>query len=250
MPDRGVPPFTISPDQTHVWVFDLGSPEHDYQFWEHFLSSEEIDRAEYYQFAADRLRFAARRGILRRLLGWYTGLDPAEIIYQVNPFGKLSLIKQTLAFNLSHSQDRIVFAFTLEKTVGVDIEQVRPLPHFSRMAEYWFSLEERASLSALPPALQLESFYHIWTQKEAYLKARGEGLSLSLKDFSVSADPNEPGKLLALRDAMDNACLWKMLNYIPETGWRVAVCVHSQADISAKWYAPALAEFLSWGLSR
>lgn len=249
MLDRDISPSSLGPGEIHIWLFDLGSPDHDYHFWEHILSKEEIGCSKHYKFAQDRLRFVARRGILRQLLGWYTGLDPAEIIYWVNPYGKLSLIAHPLAFNLSHSHDRIVLAFTLEKAVGVDIEQVHPLFDFSRMTEYWFSSEERTRLSALPPALQLDGFYHIWTQKEAYIKARGEGLSLSLKDFSVSADPNQPGKLLAMREATDNVGLWKMINYIPEAGWRVAVCVFSEADINANWYAPDLAEFLSWGAS-
>ena len=247
--NKEIPPFSIKPGEIHVWLFNLDPLNQSYPAWERLLAEDEIARSKRFKFALDRLRFIARRGILRQLVGQYTGGNPVEIIYRVNPYGKLSLIGQSISFNLSHTQDRIVFAFTLEKAVGVDIEQVHPLPDFSRMVEYWFSSEERARLSALPPALQLEAFFHVWTQKEAYIKARGEGLSLSLKDFSVSSDPNVPGKLLSTRGATDDAPLWKMINYIPDAGWRVAVCVHSEADINAIWYAPDLSEFLSCGTS-
>lgn len=244
--NKEIPPSSIKPGETHVWLFDLNRPDYKQQLWERFLAEEEINRSKLYKYAQDRLRFIARRGILRRLLGRYCVLNPAEINYRNNPYGKLFLLSNPLSFSLSHSEDRIAFAFTLENAVGVDIEQVRPFPDISLMVENWFSSEEQAGLFALAPEVQFEAFYHIWTQKESYLKAHGEGLTLSLKDFSVSVDPDKPGGLISFRGVSEDTYLWKTASNVPEAGWRVAVCVNSEADINVNWYTPDLAEFLSW----
>jgi 4'-phosphopantetheinyl transferase len=244
------PAFSIRPVEVHVWLFDLDQLCQANPAWEQLLSAEEATRSKRYIFDADRLRFVARRGILRQLLGRYTGMDPAGISYRTNPYGKLSLSSHPLSFNLSNSQSRIAFAFTLEKRVGVDIEQVRPLPDLTRLVECWFSPEEQGGLSSLAPALQVEAFFHIWTQKEAFIKAHGKGLSLPLKDFSVSTDPNQPGRLLSINGGSDGHALWKMASTIPEAGWRVAVCVRAEADTEILWYMPELADFVSCVTSR
>ena len=244
----GLTPF-MKPLDVHVWTFTFDPMYPECTAWERLLAGDEIVRSKKYKFSRDRLRFIARRGILRQLLGRYCGLDPAEINYRINPYGKLSLRSNSLSFSLSHSEDRVALAFTLEKTVGVDIEQLLPLPELFRLIDHWFSSAEQAGLLALAPEVQLEAFYHVWTQKEAYLKARGEGLTASLKDFSVSVDPDKPGRLLSVRKPSPDTIQWKIACHVPEAGWRMAVCVHSQAEIHTNWYAPDLADFLSWDTS-
>jgi 4'-phosphopantetheinyl transferase len=237
--------FSLKPGEIHVWLFDLDDPCQTHPTWVQLLSAEEASRSKCFKFDKDRLRFVARRGILRQLLGRYIDMSPASITYQTNPYGKLSFPSHALSFNLSSSQDRLAFAFALEKEVGVDIEHVRPLPDLSRLVEYWFSPEECVSLATLAPADQLDAFYHVWTQKEAFIKAHGEGLTFPLKDFSVSVDPYKPGRLLSIKGGLDDASLWKIASYVLEAGWRVAVCVRAEADPKFLWYKPDLTNFVS-----
>jgi 4'-phosphopantetheinyl transferase len=242
--DRG-PTLSIIPGEVHVWIFNLDQPCQARPHWEQILSEEEAARSQRYRFKKDRLRFIARRALLRQLLGRYTGLKPAEIVYHTNPFGKLFLPSQLIRFNLSACQDRVVIAFVLEKEIGVDIERVHPLPDLARMAERWFSPEEYAGLSELAPELQVDAFFHTWTQKEAFIKAHGEGLSWPLKDFSVSVNPNQPGRLLSIKGASAKASHWKMTSHIPEAGWRVAVCLQAETAPQVLWHMPELADFVS-----
>ena len=237
--------FSLKPNEVHVWLFKLDPLTQACLPWEQLLSAEEAARSKGYQFDQDQLRFMARRGILRQLLCRYTGLDPAGITYLTGLYGKLSLPFHPLSFNLSFSQNWIAFVFTLNKDVGIDIEQVRPLPDLSHLVECWFSPEEQAGLSALNPAEQLEAFYHIWTQKEAFIKAHGEGLSRPLKDFLVSVDPNMPGKLIYIRDDSNEASHWKMASFNLETGWRLAVCVRAESEQEICFYIPEQADFVS-----
>jgi 4'-phosphopantetheinyl transferase len=130
----------------------------------------------------------------------------------------------------------------LENDIGVDIERVRPLPDLFHLVESWFSLEEQVGLFGLNPALQVEAFFHIWTQKEAFIKAHGEGLSLPLKDFSVSIDPNKPGRLLSIKGGLEETSHWKMASYNPEAGWRVALCVRAEAEPEILWTMAEVAD--------
>jgi 4'-phosphopantetheinyl transferase len=237
-----IPIFILKPVDVHVWMFNLDPLFQARPAWERLLSAEEDERSKRYQFDRDRQRFIARRGILRLLLGRYTAEHPANIIFRTNPYGKLSLPSHPLAFNLSFSQDRIAMAFTLERDIGVDIEQVHPLPNLFQLAENWLSPEERADLSALDPSSHVKAFFHIWTQKEAFLKAHGEGLSMSLKDFSVSADPGRPGRLLSLKGDTEGASHWKMACHNPQADWQVAVCVRAEAEPDIRWIMPELAD--------
>jgi 4'-phosphopantetheinyl transferase len=241
------PIFLLKPGEVHVWLFDLDDLGQGLPVWEQLLSEDEIWRSKRYHFEQDRQRFVARRGLLRQLLGHYCGTAPEEITYRTNQFGKLSMSSQPVHFNLSASQNRVAFAFTLGKEVGVDIEQVRLLPELDRMAEHWFSPAERVSLFALSPEMQLDAFYHVWTQKEAFIKAHGEGLSLPLQDFSVSVDPDLPGRLLSIRDDAEEVSVWKMDTGAPVSGWRIAVCFQTESEQEIRWYMPDIANFLSVG---
>jgi 4'-phosphopantetheinyl transferase len=242
-PNKIISSFSIQPGEIHVWVFNLEGIDQSKYYWGLTLSEDELDRSKRYVFEKDRLRFTLGRGILRQLLSLYTGIDPAEIKYLTNPYGKLFLPSYSLSFNISKSFDRIAFAFSMEAEIGVDIEQIRPIPDLTSLMEFCFSPEERAELSIQTPAAQLEAFYHVWTQKEAFLKAQGTGLTMSLQDISVSVDPDKPGRLIKFKGG--DASLYQMISHVPEPGCRLAVCVQMKNKQKVKWLMPKLTDFLS-----
>jgi len=161
------------------------------------LSSDERDRAARFRFERDRERFVIRRGTLRELLALHLDDTPQRIRFCVNPFGKLSLPgPRPLKFNLSHSQEVALFALAEGREVGCDIERSDPGFAADRIPEDFFSAHEVSALRALPTALQTEAFFLCWTRKEAYVKARGRGLSIPLDSFDVSLAPGDPATLL------------------------------------------------------
>jgi 4'-phosphopantetheinyl transferase len=240
---NGNPTSILKPGEIHIWLFDLDDPNQDSSVWEGLLSVEEASCSKRYRFNQDRLRFVVRRGILRQLLADYTSLEPSAITYHTNPYGKLSLPSHPLKFNLSSCQNRVIFTFMLENELGVDLEQVRPLTELNQMVKHWFSPAEQASLFALAPDLHKEAFFHIWTQKEAFLKAHGEGLSLPLQDFSVSVNPKRPGGVLSIRNGTEEVSDWKMYTYELATGWRAAVCAETELNMDVLWHKPELVDF-------
>ena len=76
-----------------------------------------------------RNRFIAGRALLRDLLAGYLGQPPGSIRFAYNEWGKPALAAgfaaRDLRFNLSHSQGLAMYAFVLERDVGVDLEMIR-----------------------------------------------------------------------------------------------------------------------------
>ena len=219
--------FQLQPGEVHAWLFDLDG-DIGAVAGEQALSPQEYERARRFKFDLDRRRFITRRGILRHLLAHYLDMDPASIIYITNPYGKLSLAGNALVFNLSHSQGRAAFELGLYPSVGVDLEQVRPLPDLAALSARWFSPRELVEIATLPSDIQTEAFFYAWTQKEAYIKARGMGLSVPLEQFSVAVDPRQPGGLVEIKG-------WQMAACSPEPGWRAAVCAQSESAVKVTW---------------
>src|SRR5207249_8265351 len=150
-----------------------------------------------------RDRFIVGRAVLRLILAGYVHELPRRLRFDYGPHGKPALAHDgkphATHFNVSHSQGLAVYAITRGKEIGIDIEYVCPARSIDAVAETAFSPWELAALQSLPPDRRQIAFFTCWTRKEAYLKARGEGLSLPLEQFDVSLAPGEPAALLDTR---------------------------------------------------
>ena len=162
------------------------------------LDADERDRAARFHFEEDRRRFALRRGWMRRVLATYVGGAAESLRFEYTPHGKPSLASRgeaALEFNLSHSGELAVLAVTFGRRVGVDVERRKRDRDLEGLAERFFAPDEAAAIRSLPSPARVAAFYRCWTRKEAFLKARGEGLGLPLERFSV---PLEEGPGAAL----------------------------------------------------
>lgn len=170
----------LAADAVHVWRADLDR----LSSFPLVLSAAERERAARFRFERDRARFAACRALLRRLLGSYADLDPAEVAFGYGAHGKPYLEQDAgIRFNVSHSHGVALLAFA-RREVGVDVERVRPVD-LAGLAATCLSEAERANLFSRPPDERFERFFALWTAKEACIKAEGGGLIIPLRDFSI-----------------------------------------------------------------
>ena len=193
-------------DEVHLWLAML--PECSSGLLSALkgtLSADELERARRFHFVRDRNRYILRRGILRQILSSYLGCAAAEISFTYSSAGKPQLataahLAGRFRFNLSHTADAALYAITLEREIGVDIELTRREIEWREIAASLFAPGEIAVLHRLPVHLQSRGFFNCWTRKEAYLKARGEGLSIPLDSFEVSLRPGDAPVLLRASD--------------------------------------------------
>jgi 4'-phosphopantetheinyl transferase len=162
------------------------------------LSAPERERASRFAFARDRERYVLARATLRRLLGSVLGLAPEALRFSEGPFGKPALAPaQALRFNLSHSGEHALYAFGLERELGVDLELARAEVDVEGVGRLVFSAQEQRAFAALPEAGRRAAFFQLWARKEALIKAEGTGFAEPSADFTLTVDPREPPRLLA-----------------------------------------------------
>jgi 4'-phosphopantetheinyl transferase len=232
----------ISNREVHVWKVGLrgGASEAMYSW----LSDEEQNRAARFHFGKDRESYQNAHGSLRLILGRYLDLAPAELHFGQTDFGKPFLTNNEasgLLFNMSHSGDFALIAVTREREVGVDVEFMRDGFATDDVAEHFFSVAEIYTLTGLEPHLRTHAFFNCWTRKEAYVKARGEGLSMPLDQFDVSLAPGVQATMLNNRlDEMETS-RWTFhdLTVAPEYAGALAVeSLSSPATVSCYSLAP------------
>jgi 4'-phosphopantetheinyl transferase len=206
-------------EEVHIWRSSLDLPLWRVNALKQVLAPDERERADRFVRAEDRTRFIGGRGVLRTILGRYLGLDPRQLRFCYNPFGKPALEAaaggELLRFNVSHSGDIALYAVTSGREIGIDIERIRPDVGTEDIAERFFSRQEIATLRGLPAPCRLEAFFACWTRKEAYLKARGNGLSLPLDGFDVSLAPGHAAALLGVHDDAAEATRWSLRALFP-----------------------------------
>jgi len=221
--------MSLPEHEVHVWRARLDVPARDIPALQWVLSAEEVARAQRFYFERDRSRWIVARSLLRTILGHYTQTDPRLICFDLNRYGKPALaspIQHTaLQFNVSHSADLALYAFAWRRPLGVDVEYMRPDIEYDQIARYSFSPVEQRTLAGLSLEEKHEAFYRCWTRKEAYIKARGMGLSLSLALFDVSLLPDEPAALLCSREDPYEAQRWSMRQLDPGPGYAGALVV-------------------------
>ena len=221
--------LTLGNDEVHVWRASLDQPECNVGELLALLDSDERKRAERFHFRKDRDHFIVARGILRVLLGLYLNRKPTEVSFSYSLFGKPALEHESgehpIRFNLSHSHALSLYAFACGREVGVDLEYARADFASEEIAERFFSDGEVAALRALDPNLKTEAFFNCWTRKEAYIKARGEGLSHPLNSFAVSMIPGAPAALLSVEGDSDEIPRWALQDLKPAPGYAAALVV-------------------------
>ncbi|MDH3346150.1 MAG: 4'-phosphopantetheinyl transferase superfamily protein [Kiritimatiellaceae bacterium] len=166
-----------------IWSIQLSDYVADLEFCRVLLSEAERTHAEKLIHPADAERSILCRGILRTVLADYLNIIPKLISFERNENGKPFLSNSEMEFNLSHSNDRMLIAVTAGRAVGVDIEFHRENVKMTAIAKRWFSPEEQSFFqNSNKPK---ETFFDIWSKKEAYVKAKGQGIYFDLPSFTV-----------------------------------------------------------------
>lgn len=224
---RGPAAPVIFPNEVHVWRARLDVPW-SWTFDE-ALSLDDRTRADRFKFESDRRKFCVARASLRLILGRYLKAKPGRLQLDTNDYGKPQFAdpkaSQGLRFNLSHSNQLALVAIARDREVGVDVEYMRSNFVTDEVAGHFFSRAEAEELSALPAELKTQSFFNCWTRKEAYIKARGEGLYCPLDQFDVSLAPGLPAMLLNSRLDSKEVSRWSFQDLFPESNYAATVAV-------------------------
>jgi 4'-phosphopantetheinyl transferase len=220
---------SLDATEVHVWCYPRSAPQELLGALSSLLDADERRRAGAFVFPELRDAYVATHGMLRQVLAGYLGTDPEALTFRRGRHGKPALAApggaRGLGFNLSHSGGLVVCGISRGKELGVDIERIRPDRDVWGIARRYFSPAEVAQLRSIKRRRRVEAFYAGWTRKEAYIKARGVGLSQRLDSFDVALDPDRPAALLRAESAPDDVDCWAMAALPVPPGYAAAIAV-------------------------
>jgi len=224
-------------DEVHVWHVDLTAWQKEADSLLDLLDPQERARAARFKFPGPRNQFVISRAMLRQALSRYLPMEARKIGFRSTANGKLELAANSdlhfndLHFNLSHTEGVTVFAIARHRQVGIDVERIRPDTNALELAERFFSHPEVLWLRSQPASEQIPSFFTCWTGKEAYIKAHGAGLSISLNSFGVLPVRTTAGSELQLKVYKDpqETKRWSMWPLELGSGLRAALAVEGES---------------------
>jgi 4'-phosphopantetheinyl transferase len=223
--------INLAASEVHVWAASLDVGSKRLETLRESLSPEERQRAARFRFDRHRNRFIAGRGLLREILSGYLNARPSELEFCYGLNGKPHLgghwCDHSLQFNLAHSEDLALFAVTSQGAVGIDVEHIRVLKDAEELVERFFSVAEASALKMLPDSVRPAAFFNLWTRKEAWLKATGEGIGNLLHRVEVSFLPNTPARLEQLPADLGDSTVWSLHDLTPAVGFAAALAVRS-----------------------
>ena len=221
----------LSSTEVHLWcAYDeaIDAPEL-LDKYRGLLDRDELDRQQRFRFRRNRHQFLVTRALVRSVLAMYLpDLTPTGLSFGKNAYGKPYVtnpaLRFPLEFNLSHSEKLIVLAVSNGLPIGVDVEyRLRDNKTLS-IADRFFSPSEATGLRALPVAQQQERFFDLWTLKEAYIKARGQGLSIPLDKFSFRFPGPDRVAVDFDRGCIDDdPAVWRFWQLVPNPTHRIAI---------------------------
>jgi 4'-phosphopantetheinyl transferase len=184
--------IVIEDYQVHIWQTNLKTLSIYSKDILNTLSPDEIKRADNLRFTRDREHFIVRRYLLRLILSKYCNCQPREIMFRYNSFKKPFICIpefKEIKFNMSYSNDLMLVGLSRQKDIGIDIEKVREMRDLENIAVENFSLQELKYRDSKLD--KTNTFFKIWTRKEAFIKAKGKGIYQPLKSFCI--DINSSG---------------------------------------------------------
>lgn len=237
--------LTLAPDEVHVWHASpeqIAQPEQLAQY-ESLLSADERERQRRFVRPIDALHYLVAHALVRTSLSFYADVAPQDWRFEANHYGRPQVAgpaaARELQFNLSHTAGLVACGIAWRREIGVDVEDLNRAELSLNIADRYFSPQEAAELKSQPVERQPERFFEYWTLKEAYIKARGVGMSLPLDRFTIhlSAEPLNAGRPIAISFApplVDDAASWQFAQFCPTQRHVLAVAVRCQPAESCR----------------
>ena len=192
-----------------LWQIDIADSAADYvQNWS-ILSRHEQIQAQAFSHSERQQHYVATHARLRIILAEALNENLQQLEIRRTEYGKPYLVDfPDMAFNLSHSGNKLVIAIAKNHELGIDIETCKPRKNLSALVEKCFAETEQHYWQQLPDALKVSSFYQFWTRKEAFVKATGRGIALGLNQCVLN--PENHNEFLAVPTAYGAASAWRI----------------------------------------
>ena len=235
----------LSTGQVDIWLTAPDAIDADQlRSYETLMDARESERWQRFRVPKPRLIHLVARALLRTTLSRYADADPAHWHFETNEYGRPYItapkIDRDLRFNLSHTDGLVVLAVTEGCEIGIDVESLDRQLDTAEIAPTVFEASELSTFRCAPDHQRRDLFFAFWTLKEAYIKARGMGLSLPLDGFAFDIAQAHP-RITFNHRCPDDASRWQFRRFSATPDHVLAVAVEapeSSIDISLIWTVP------------
>jgi 4'-phosphopantetheinyl transferase len=236
----------LAPGRVDVWLTALAGLGADaIGAFERLLSPAERERWQRYRVEDARLQYLVGRALVRTSLSRYADVAEGAWEFGANrhgwPYVTEPASHRDLRFNLSHTDGLVACAVSRDCELGIDVETIDRRLDVFELAPSVFAPAEVASLVETSPEERRDLFFCYWTLKEAYIKARGIGVSLALDGFAFDLGGAAP-RVRFSEKCPDDAARWRFRQYVPTPRHKLALAVATPAapelDIRIAWVMP------------
>ena len=230
--------LTLLNSHVHIWKANISPSQRVCHYCEKLLSPDEHARAQQFKFRQHQQAFITARGILRLILSRYLHTSPQSLTFEQGPHGKPALTFPStppILFNVSHSHHLALYAVTLENEVGIDIEYHRLTLNLPALIQRICSPQEKMILTALSAAEQKKGFFTCWTQKEAYVKAIGKGITIPLETITVLFSQSNSEERRDLGDEKQDISTWSISEISVDSDYSAALAIQNTDSTNSYW---------------
>lgn len=237
----GPPPshLELETQDVHLWLISFERIADTIGEMSRLLSHDEGTRAARFYFERDRRRFILSRGILRMLLALYLSVDPHKVRFCPGTYGKPNLgdehFDSGVQFSLSRTRRFSLLGITRGRSIGVDIEEIRPMQDVEQLASQIFSQNENLEWDSLPNQLKETAFFRGFVCKEACIKAMGMGFFQPPEQVEFSLEPKISRTVARINGCVAEASRWSLLEIQPADG-HVAALVNEHGTCRISYY--------------
>ncbi|UCE62812.1 MAG: 4'-phosphopantetheinyl transferase superfamily protein [Nitrospirota bacterium] len=229
--DTKIAALRLSENQVDIWCARLPAVWDDGLFHSYceILTSEESERYTRFAFENDRRQFLLTRALERDVLSRYLGVEPAALEFTRNEFGKPALAEPSgcpITYSLSHTKGLSVCAVAFEQMIGVDVESLQRTPSHRDISKRFFAAPEAAYLETIDEGQKRAEFIRLWTLKEAFVKARGLGLSIPLNSFEIKMYPDRPPWVFFSDEVHGHEADWRFLQIRFGHSFHIAIALN------------------------
>lgn len=225
----------IARHEIHLWLADYESVASVTLGWlAASLEPHELAQQRRFHFARDRRRYLVTRAMVRNVLSRYLPIRPEAWRFSTNAYGRPVIANPGAAgwhllFNLSHTRSLVALGVTWDRKLGIDIENITSRSSFLDVARHFFASSEADALATMPQSHVQHRFFEYWTFKEAYIKARGMGLSIPLDKFSYHFSAPDAVSIDISDELGDVPARWQFWQMRPSEDHLLALCAQRMA---------------------
>ncbi|WP_186646022.1 4'-phosphopantetheinyl transferase family protein [Fluviispira vulneris] len=231
--------FQLNKDEVHIWRVNISESEQYLFKYEQILDEVEINKYKQYHQKIDGIRSVVGRALIRILSAKYLGIKTSQILFAYSKYHKPFLSEniniKNLKFNISHAGKWIALAFSLEHEVGVDIEEYKNDFDIDGSAKLVFSPKEYNTWKALPQIEKCASFFHVWSAKEAIIKALGLGFYYPPENLTVSIDPKKVCEVIEDKNSQYPVMDWALEQFFIDANYS-AVFATKKKNFKIKYF--------------